>query len=122
MYYLKLHDVKLYLYEDDEGGLDQRKENKIGVSVKNNNIPFETIKDLFSTIEDITIYGCIEQEDGTETDEYIANFFEGYSEVYNISYNVMYDYYKVFLAKPDEVNERFNGLEDAVNFLLMGGE
>ena len=121
MYYLKLNGTRLDIYEDAEGGVDSREEQKLGLSIVNDNYSMEQMIEMFSNLDSITIYGCVVQEDGRETDEYVAKYFEGYSVLNSVTYELQNDYYKIWLAKPTELEERLNEIEDTINYLLMEG-
>lgn len=117
MYYLKMPE-RLNLIDN---GVDMPEENKLVLSFKKEGKDFETIKSLFSDITDVTVYGCIEQEDGRETDEFVSNFFDSYTSLKNIEFDFVNDVYAVTLVVPNEVEARLSELEDAINFMLMGG-
>ena len=116
MYYLKLPD-RLNLTDD---GISMPDNKRLILSFKRDNKEIDAIKSLFSNIESITVYGCVVQDDGKETDEFVANYFEQYTMLKGIEYDVAEDLYKVTLTIPDEIHQRLSELEDVMNFLLMG--
>ena len=118
MYYLKM-PKRLNLVEDE---ITKPVDDRLTLVFYKEDNNFETIKDLFSDVTNITIYGCIEQEDGRETDEFICEQYNQYTSLSKISYDLDNNAYSVTLVVPNETEERLSELEDALNFLLMGGE
>ncbi len=116
--YLKLNDNKFYLSEVN--GVNAE-EHKLELTVKAENNTFENIKDSFSDLDNVTIYSAIVQEDGRETDEIVQQYFDNFTKLDKLSYNLDSDTYTVTLVVPNEVEARLSELEDAVNFLVMGG-
>lgn len=117
--YLKIGENKLYLTEIN--GVNAE-ENKLELTIKAEDNTFESIKDSFSDLDNVTIYSAIVQEDGRETDEIVQQYFDNFTKLDKLSYNLDSDTYTVTLVVPNEVEARLSELEDAVNFMLMGGE
>lgn len=117
--YLKLGDNKLYLTETN--GVNAE-ENKLELNVESRGNTFEGIKDLFSNLDNVTIYSAIVQEDGRETDEIIQQYFDNFTKLDKLAYNLDTDTYTATLIVPNDMEVRISELEDAVNFMLMGGE
>lgn len=117
--YLKLGDKKFYLTEVN--GVNAE-EHKLELTIKAEDNTFEDIKDSFSDLDNITIYSAIVQEDGRETDEIVQQYFDNFTKLDKLAYNLDSDTYTVTLIVPNEVEARLAELEDAMNFLLMGGE
>ena len=116
--YLKLGDSKFYLSEVN--GINAE-ENKLELNIKADTHTFEDIKSSFSDLDSITIYSAIVQEDGRETDEIVHQYFDNFTKLDRVSYNMDADTYTVMLVIPNILEERVTELEDAVNFLVMGG-
>lgn len=117
--YLKFSDSKFYL--TDVNGINAE-ENKLELNIKAGTYTFENIKSSFSTLDNITIYSAIVQEDERETDEIIHQYFDNFTKLDRVSYNMDADTYTVMLVIPNETEQRLSELEDTVNFLVMGGE
>ena len=117
--YLKIGDKKLYLAEIN--GVNAE-EHKLDLTIKAEDNTFEDVKGLFSDLDNITIYSAIVQEDGRETDEIVQQYFDNFTKLDKLSYNLDSDTYTVTLVVPNEVEARLSELEDAVNFMLMGGD
>lgn len=117
--YLKIGDNKLYLTETN--GVNAE-ENKLELTIKAEDNTFESIKDSFSDLDNVTIYSAILQEDGRETDEIVQQYFDNFTKLDKLSYNLDSDTYTVTLVVPNEIEARLAELEDAVNFMLMGGD
>ena len=117
--YLKISDNKLYLTETN--GVNAE-ENKLELNVEARGNTFEGIKDLFSGLDNVTIYSAIVQEDGRETDEIVQQYFDNFTKLDKLSYNLDTDTYTATLIVPNDMEVRISELEDAVNFMLMGGE
>lgn len=102
IFYLKLNDEKVYLTDDginiNEG---------LYLTFRNDGYTIEDIQSLFSGIaEGITIHGCILQDDGTETDEFIASHYDQYPILQSITHDNDQDLYTVRLVtEPIEENE-----------------
>ena len=116
MYYLKM-PKRLNLIDN---GVDMPQDNILTLSFHKEDNTFDDVKSMFTNIDNITVYGCIEQEDGRETDEFVSNYFDKYTSLKSIEYDITKDVYKVTLTIPDETEQRLAELEDAVNFMLMG--
>lgn len=116
--YLKIGENKLYLTETN--GVNAE-EHKLELTIKAEDSTFEDIKDSFSGLDNVTIYSAIVQEDGRETDEIVQQYFDNFTKLDKLSYNLDSDTYTVTLVVPNEVEARLSELEDAVNFLVMGG-
>ena len=121
MYYLKMpNDIRLNLVD---GGVDQPDPKTLTLTFYNNDrFSFEDIKSMFADTDGITIYMCIVQDDGRETDEMVSTHHEEFTKLKGVEYQTEYDLWKVSLTIPDDTKERVSELEDALNFLLMGGE
>lgn len=117
--YLKIGENKLYLTEIN--GVNAE-EHKLELTIKADDNTFESIKDLFSDLDNVTIYSAIVQEDGRETDEIIQQYFDNFTKLDKLSYNLDTDTYTATLIVPNDMEARISELEDAVNFMLMGGE
>ena len=113
--YLKIGENKLYLAEIN--GVNAE-EHKLELTIKAEDNTFEGIKDSFSDLDNVTIYTAIVQEDGRETDEIVQQYFDNFTKLDNLDS----DTYTVTLVVPNEVEARLSELEDAVNFMLMGGD
>ena len=119
-YYLKIDNKKMYLTPD---GVDTPEDKILKLSFYNNDLfIFDDISKMFSNLKEIIVYMCIIQDDGTETDEMISNVFTEYTKMKGINYDIDRDSWQVIMTIPDETQERLSELEDALNFLLMGGE
>lgn len=118
-YYIKDGDEKYVLIPN---GINTPLVNSLELSFLADNKSFDTVKESFSDKEEIIVYVCIVQEDGRETDETVSNIFTGYTFLQRLEYDLENDIYKLTLIIPDETQARLSELEDAVNFLLMGGE
>ena len=116
MYYLKMPTR----YNLIDNGVDLPDENRLTLSFFKEEHTFEEVKSDFANISSVYVYGCIEQEDGRETDEFISNYFDKYTYLKSIEYNIDMDVYKVTLIIPNDTQARLTELEDAVNFMLMG--
>lgn len=114
--YLKLGEEKIYLE-----GIDPE-ENKLELSFAAGNKSLEDIKEILVGLNRLVIYTAIVQEDGRETDEIIHMVFETFTKLSKIEYDLDSKTYKVVLVEPNILEERIAELEDAVNFMLMGGE
>lgn len=117
--YLKIGENKLYLTETN--GVNAE-ENKLELNIKAENNTFESIKDSFSDLDNVTVYSAIVQEDGRETDEIVQQYFDNFTKLDKLTYNLDSDTYTVTLVVPNEIEARLSELEDAVNFMLMGGD
>lgn len=118
MNYLKMPER----YNLIDNGVDMPSEDKLVLSFYKDDATFDAVKGAFTNIDNITIYGCIVQDDGRETDEFVSNYFDKYTYLRSIEYDLETDVYKVTLTIPDETQARLSELEDAVNFMLMGGD
>lgn len=120
-YYLKIDDEKQIIVD---GGVNQPNEKELSVMFFNENrYSFDDIKRMFTDLNDgIVIWMCIVQDDGTETDEMLSTNNKEFTKIRGIEYQPEYDIWKVTMTIPDETQERISELEDALNFLLMGGD
>lgn len=66
----------------------------------------------FDSVREIVIYGCIVQEDGRETDEFISQIFDKQNKLQTIAYNLDDDTYKVTMIEPDLIEQRIKVLEN----------
>lgn len=104
-----------YNLTDDGIGVD---ENNLMLTILSASHNFEEIKKAFESIGDaITIYGTV---DGGA--DFESSVFNGYSQLKAVNYDVVNELYTVHLIIPDDLIERMDELENAVNFLIMGGE
>ena len=95
IYYLKFGETRLDLTDD---GISLN--DNISLTFKNNNYESEEIQSLFSNLEDgITIYGCILQDDGTETDEFLSSHYDQYSRLSSVEYDGDLNLYTVVLVE-----------------------
>ena len=115
VYYLKKGNEKIYL----ENIIPEDKQLKLELRDLKD---LDEIKTAFSGLSDVTIYTAIVQEDGRETDEIVHQYFANLTKLSNIAYDISADRYTVTLIEPDEIEERVLELEDAVNYILFGGE
>ena len=111
MYYLKMGEDRFNLIDN---GVNTPTEDVLELSFKGENHSFDDVKDAFHDIDDITVYGCIVQEDGRETDEFVSNYFDKYTSLKNIEYDFVNDVYKVTLLKPSDLELRVAELEAVV--------
>ena len=65
MLYIRIGNARYNLLDD---GVDVET-NKLCLSIKKENHSFDSIKDDFINVRDISILSCLVQEDGRETDE-----------------------------------------------------
>lgn len=96
----------------------------------------QEIKTEFSNQDEFIIYDCVRnpspildengEETGeveiVETDEFVATTFEGFTRIVAINYNLEYNYYEIVFVSPIDIDTRMSDIEEAMNFLLMGGE
>lgn len=75
------------------------------------NHTFEQIDADFSNIDVITIYGCVVQEDGRETDEYVVQEFDVFTKLVGIFYDKENELYTIRLVEPNVVDQRLTALE-----------
>lgn len=119
-YYIKIDDDRLVLVD---GGLDQPQPNVLSIQFYNEErFTFEDVKRIFGEMTDISIWMCLVQDDGTETDEMLSNNYTEYTKLKAIDYQMDLDLWKVSMTVPNDEKERISDLEDALNFLLMGGD
>ena len=118
MYYLKLQsgleEERLNLIDN---GVSTPTEGILELSFHGEDHDFNKVKTLFTGIKDITVYGCIVQEDGRETDEFVSNYFDKFTSLKNIEYDLIKDVYKVTLVQPNELELRIAELEAKVKAL-----
>lgn len=111
-YYLKMKygddTIRLNLIPN---GVDLPDNNILRLSFYSSSIDFVVIKSIFSDIDSITVYGCIVQEDGRETDEYVSMYYDKYTYLKKIDYDFDEDVYTVELLIPDETEKRLETLE-----------
>lgn len=120
MYYLKMPNNIRFNFIDN--GVNQLDSKTLTLTFYNENrFKFEDIKKMFSDLIDgITVWMCIVQDDGTETDEMVSVYYKEYTELKGLEYQMDCDVWKVTLSIPDETKERLADLEAAMNFLLIG--
>lgn len=116
VFYLKVNGEKLYLTGTNP------EENHLELVFEADGADISEVKSDFDNLDSVTIYTAIRQEDERETDEIVHQYFDNFTKLSKIEYDVDSDTYKVTLVEPDILEERISELEDAVNFLLMGGE
>lgn len=76
VFYLKFDDARLNLLDD---GIDVDC-NQIKLTFVDEGYSVDILESLFSNLtEGLTIYSCILQEDGTETDEFIGGYYNQYT-------------------------------------------
>jgi len=115
MNYIKIGDMKYYL-----DGIEIQSDRVI-LKVKDDNYIFNNIRQDFSNLDDgITIYGTVIQEDGTETDEYIAQQFPNYTMLYTIAFDITSETYEITIISADNLEMRVTALEIMVNEILFG--
>ncbi len=91
---------------------DVKPENeKIDIVVYPSGYDFMGIKDFFTDIDKVIIYSAIVQEDGRETDEMVHMYFDQFTKLTNVTYNLDSDTYTVTLVEPDVVDQRLTALE-----------
>lgn len=115
-FYLKLNGNKIYIESDIAV-----EEAKITLNFKEDT-SISTIKELFTNLSDLTVYSAIVQEDGRETDEIVYMYFTNLTKLDKIIYNTSSEKYSAVIIEPNVLEERITEAEDAINFLLMGGE
>ena len=84
MLYLKINNHRYNLTDDGVNA----EEAKLTLKFPSEET-FLTIKDDFSNLKEIVIYGCIVQEDGRETDEYIAQYFDKTTKLQSINFDIV---------------------------------
>ena len=93
-------------------------ENDLLLTILGAGHTFEEVKEVFENIGDtITIYGTVENGE-----DFKSGVFEGYSQLKAVNYDITDELYMIHLIVPNDIAERIDELESAVNFLLMGGE
>lgn len=93
-------------------------ENDLMLTVLGAGHSFDEVKEDFEKVGDtITIYGTV---DGGE--DFESGAFNGYSQLKAVNYDLENELYTVHLIVPNDLVERIDELESAVNFLIMGGE
>lgn len=87
------------------------------------------IEEDFSNNETIEVHGYIlntlgeeGNEHEVETDDFIGAVFEGFTRITNISFDNIYNMITITLVIPAEIETRLADMEEAINFLLMGGD
>lgn len=132
MTYLKING-KRYNLTFDEMICDGA---KLCLYIPSSEITIPEIRSVFSNLDEIIVYSCILNEDlerdengnatgekiFIETDEYIATRFEGFTRIIAINYNLEYDFYEIIFVSPIDIDTRMSDMEEAMNFLLMGGD
>lgn len=114
MNYLLIDDKRFDLTDDGIGV----GEKELLLTIRGAGHTFEEVKEVFENIGDtITIYGTVEGGDDFE-----SGVFAGYSQLKAVNYDITDSLYTVHLIIPNDIEERIDELESAVNFLLMGGE
>ncbi len=117
MNYIKIGDMKYYLQDD---GINEQSD-RLTLKIKDDNYIFNNIRQDFSNLDDgVTIYSAIAQEDGTETDEYIAQSFPNYTMLYTIVFDITSETYEITIISADNLEMRVTALEIMVNEILFG--
>lgn len=117
MNYIKIGDMKYYLQDD---GINEQSD-RLTLKIKDDNYIFNNIRQDFSNLDDgVTIYSAIAQEDGTETDEYIAQSFPNYTMLYTIVFDITSETYEITVISADNLEMRVSALEIMVNEILFG--
>lgn len=111
--YLKLKGTKLNLLNDGVNVNDV-----LSLTFYGEKNSFDAVKTLFSDIEKgIEVYGAILQDDGKETDEFTAAFYDNYVILVSITYNIDSDTYTVKMRTPDMLEMRISELERKIKIL-----
>lgn len=109
--------MKYYLQDD---GINEQSD-RLTLKIKDDNYIFNNIRQDFSNLDDgVTIYSAIAQEDGTETDEYIAQQFPNYTMLYTIVFDITSETYEITVISADNLEMRVSALEIMVNEILFG--
>lgn len=109
MYYIKNGNTKYVLTND---GVDIGDGDRLKLKIVDNNYPFTEIQDIFSSIEnEITVYTCIIQEDGRETDEQVSTVIPTFTVLKEITYDIVDHLYSIILISPDDIDLRLRTLE-----------
>jgi len=117
MNYIKIGDMKYYLQDD---GINEQS-GRLTLKIKDDNYIFNNIRLDFSNLDDgVTIYSAIAQEEGTETDEYIAQQFPNYTMLYTIVFDITSETYEITIISADNLEMRVTALEIMVNEILFG--
>lgn len=115
MTYIKIGDMKYYL-----DGIEVQSDRVI-LKIRDDNYIFNNVRQDFSNLDDgITIYGTVVQEDGTETDEYIAQSFPNYTMLYAVAFDITSETYEITVISADNLEMRVTALEIMVNEILFG--
>lgn len=118
MNYLKIEKSRFNLTDDGV----QADEEKLTLKIKNEKYSFDEVRDIFSALDDVTVYGAIEQEDGSETDEYVASHYEHFTKLQSIGYDLKKDTWNIVLVEPNDLEERIIELEKSLNRNTKGGD
>lgn len=132
MAYLKLNGKRYNLTGEQMICDGQR----LSLYISGDEITQQEIKEEFSNQDEFIIYDCVRnpspilnengEETGeveiVETDEFVATTFEGFTRIVAINYNLEYNYYEIVFVSPIDIDVRMSDMEEAMNFLLMGGE
>lgn len=106
IYYLKLKGNRINLTDN---GIDIN--DALSLTFVNNDYNFDRLLSIFSELNGIEIFGCIVQDNGDETDEFVSAYFENYTILSSLEYNLENDTYTVKLTAPNEVEQRLAELE-----------
>lgn len=110
MHYIKHEKADRFNLLDN--GVDIGNGDMLKLSIHSDKHDFKEIKDFFSSIEDeIVVYGCIVQDDGRETDEFVSTVIPNFTELKSIEYNSIEEAYIVSLISPDNTDLRLRNLE-----------
>lgn len=126
--YLKIDGERLDLSDDGV----QLNGDVLTLQIINKDYQFTDFADKFFKVpEPITIYSCniqnrVNEETGEEyeeeTDEYVHQYFDKTTKLVSVKYDMPHNIFVLDFVEPDEMEERISELEDAMNFVLMGGE
>lgn len=121
MYYIKNKDNRFIIAD---GGVNIVGNSDIlAVTILAKGHEFKEIRDFFLSIEsDITIYGCIVQEDGKETDEFVSNVIPTFTALKGVAYDTVEDTYTVSLLAPDNTELRLRNLEKSLEGYTKGSD
>lgn len=133
MGYLKLNDKRYDLVGEQMVCDGQRLTLYISASAITG---LDEIKDIFANRDEFIVYECVTNnvptldENGEETGEYHIEeidehefvVYEGFTRIVSIIYDNESDIYGIVFIQPMDIDVRMSDMEEAMNFLLMGGE
>ena len=96
----------------------------------------DEIKDVFANRDEFIVYECATNnvptldENGEATGEWHIEeigehefvVYEGFTRIVSIIYDNESDIYGIVFIQPMDIDVRMSDMEEAMNFLLMGGE